>query len=1037
MNGFGRKGGVWGGAALLAAALFFFSGNALADERLEAPSTVSETQEAGGAVEVSNSEEAADENLEQGDESLNQPDAANEQPLSDDGANAPAPVVDDQAISSVSVSAHVQDYGWLPSVKGGDVAGTTGKGKRLEAFYLNIGDALPSDSLSVRAYVAGSWLDAVGNNELVGTVGKGKAIEAVSISLSDELSASYSIWYRVHSADVGWLGWAHDGENAGTICYGHNAEAIQILVLLKGDSAPGSTDNAFKDHGDDPAAVLLQAHVANLGWMSQVGDGVIAGTTGKGLRLEALRASVDWFGRNSGIELRAHVSNFGWQEWASGQCGTTGRAAAIEALQIRLTGDAAESYDVWYRVHSADYGWLGWTSNGSPAGTTGLSKQVEAVQVKLVPKGSSAPGDTARSIIGDYDSLAMSGKRIGGISLSTPKKRDVVLGSTNNGNALRQISASLVSAVESGSIEYRTLTQFMGWQDWSKDGQVVGSDSDKQIKAVQMRLTGEIAEKYDLWYRVYDTSGGWMGWASNGDSAGQAYGSSGVRAIEVALVEKGASSPGGTGNAYAEGSAGLVVQAHVADAGWLSPVASGDVAGQTGRSRSMQALRVGLDGIDGTISVQAHVAGIGWQDAVTNGATVGTTGQNRAIEAVRISLSGVAEDEYDIYYSIHSADYGWLGWAKNGNTAGTTGLGKRAEAIKVMLVKKGESAPSSNSPACISVPELSLSADPAGLGWQAAVGNGSIAGTTGRGISLQALKASVNSDMSGGISYSAHVSNAGWQSTVSDGAIAGLEGKQKIEAVKFSLTGSLSTYFDIWYRVHIADYGWLGWTKNGSAAGTTKLSLGVQAVQVKIVAKGSSAPGSTSNSYFEQYRYIGHQNPSGYPQLSCFNVVLPSYCQAPFNYVSPSKLSYNATRQQAVDAFIARAYEYIGTQFKEPWSTAPGNAVDCSGFVLQCCYAVGMDLGWYNPWNHYYIPSQTYNSMRWYENNTFMPISTSSIQRGDLVYYQGHVAIYLGNNQIIDSRIDDYGNGVRVRPLYHRDSHGNWTHLIGAARPIV
>ena len=48
MNGFGRKGAVWGGAAFLVAALFFFSGNALADERLEAPSTVSETQEAGG-----------------------------------------------------------------------------------------------------------------------------------------------------------------------------------------------------------------------------------------------------------------------------------------------------------------------------------------------------------------------------------------------------------------------------------------------------------------------------------------------------------------------------------------------------------------------------------------------------------------------------------------------------------------------------------------------------------------------------------------------------------------------------------------------------------------------------------------------------------------------------------------------------------------------------------------------------------------------------------------------------------------------------
>ncbi len=76
-----------------------------------------------------------------------------------------------------------------------------------------------------------------------------------------------------------------------------------------------------------------------------------------------------------------------------------------------------------------------------------------------------------------------------------------------------------------------------------------------------------------------------------------------------------------------------------------------------------------------------------------------------------------------------------------------------------------------------------------------------------------------------------------------------------------------------------------------------------------------------------------------------------------------------------------------------------------------------MDLGVYNPYNHRWDPSQTFNSMNWYHNNTFMPVSLDSIQRGDIVYYQGHVAIYLGNDQIIDSRIDGYGNGVRIRPL--------------------
>ena len=104
--------------------------------------------------------------------------------------------------------------------------------------------------------------------------------------------------------------------------------------------------------------------------------------------------------------------------------------------------------------------------------------------------------------------------------------------------------------------------------------------------------------------------------------------------------------------------------------------------------------------------------------------------------------------------------------------------------------------------------------------------------------------------------------------------------------------------------------------------------------------------------------------------------------------------------------------------------------MDCSGLVLQCLYATGMDLGVYNPYNHRWDPSQTFNSMNWYHNNTFMPVSLDSIQRGDIVYYQVHVTIYLGNDQIIDSCIDGYGNGVRIRPL---DRH----RMIGAARPFV
>ena len=183
-----------------------------------------------------------------------------------------------------------------------------------------------------------------------------------------------------------------------------------------------------------------------------------------------------------------------------------------------------------------------------------------------------------------------------------------------------------------------------------------------------------------------------------------------------------------------------------------------------------------------------------------------------------------------------------------------------------------------------------------------------------------------------------------------------------------------------------------------------------------------------NGAYIRSRNKLGWQNPAGYPQVSSLTVMLPSYCTGYFTYVTPSRISIYASRQECVDAFIARAYEYLGTRYIEPWSSYPGDAVDCSGFVLQCLYATGMDLGIYNPYNHRWIASQTYNSMNWYNNNTFMPVSTNSLQRGDLVYYRGHVAIYLGNGQIIDSWP---GQGVSVKPI------GSRGRVIGAARPYV
>ena len=130
-------------------------------------------------------------------------------------------------------------------------------------------------------------------------------------------------------------------------------------------------------------------------------------------------------------------------------------------------------------------------------------------------------------------------------------------------------------------------------------------------------------------------------------------------------------------------------QAHVSSIGWQSWAKNGSKAGTTGRSLSMEGLKIKLSSASGGISYQAHVSNIGWQSQVADGALAGTTGRSLGIEAIKISLTGEVASEYDVYYRVHSANLGWLGWARNGEAAGSTGRGLAVQAIEIKLVEKG------------------------------------------------------------------------------------------------------------------------------------------------------------------------------------------------------------------------------------------------------------------------------------------------------------------------------------------------------------
>ena len=166
-------------------------------------------------------------------------------------------------------------------------------------------------------------------------------------------------------------------------------------------------------------------------------------------------------------------------------------AIMLSLICIQNIDAYAAAAGVTYRSYVQSIGWQGWKANGALSGTTGQSKRIEAIQLKL-------------------------------------KNKPV-----------------------SGSIVYRSYVQGTGWQSWKSNGDKSGTTGQsKRIEAIQVKLTQNMAKKYDVYYRVYAQSYGWLGWAKNGQSAGTSGLYRHIESIEVKLVKKGGKAPASSKAAY-------------------------------------------------------------------------------------------------------------------------------------------------------------------------------------------------------------------------------------------------------------------------------------------------------------------------------------------------------------------------------------------------------------------------------------------------------------------------------------------------------
>lgn len=167
---------------------------------------------------------------------------------------------------------------------------------------------------------------------------------------------------------------------------------LTIATMLSVCALPSVADAASP-------TVTYKAHVQNRGTLPEVKNGAICGTTGQGLRMEAIWIKIS--GMSGSIEYNTHIQNRGWDtryrsNYEMG--GSSGQSLRLEAIRIRLKGEIAKYYTVEYSVHVACEGWHGFVGEDQIAGTVGKSRAIEAIRIRLVKKNTSS-NNTANTAV--------------------------------------------------------------------------------------------------------------------------------------------------------------------------------------------------------------------------------------------------------------------------------------------------------------------------------------------------------------------------------------------------------------------------------------------------------------------------------------------------------------------------------------------------------------------------------------------------------------------------------------------------------------
>ena len=201
---------------------------------------------------------------------------------------------------------------------------------------------------------------------------------------------------------------------AATLC---PATALADEVAAQADEPAGTTPPAAEQPttppADNPPAETVKpverpkpvVDYRTMGKISGVKakyekKGAVTGKTVSTKPITYIKIKNDSKNIKGNITYKVRMADKGWTGWKKNgaKAGNGKTKNAVQALQVKLTGDLGKQYNVFYRVYVVGSGWTGWGKNGEQVGAPKVAN-IRAYQVKIAPK----KGDAAKKANKKYN----------------------------------------------------------------------------------------------------------------------------------------------------------------------------------------------------------------------------------------------------------------------------------------------------------------------------------------------------------------------------------------------------------------------------------------------------------------------------------------------------------------------------------------------------------------------------------------------------------------------------------------------------------